>query len=296
MQRIPQILLAFFFLLLFCGYASAQQSGILEYEVCKRDGGDGNRRLFACSKIVADSSQPAEIRSEALRNRASAYASKGDFDRAEIDYQEADKLEPKDANFYTGMVMKELWDEADFAAGIAACGHAIKLDAKAWAAYICRGYSHFGRGDFDPAIADFTSAISIAPQNSEGYSGRGWVYIFKDEPTLSMADCTRVIEIDAKKSSGIGVGLGHDCRAGVYWKLGKYDDALAESNRAVETNPESSAVFETRALIYEARGSKDEAHQDFQTALSKDGYINWLRKSATSKFARDAMERLGMRY
>jgi len=47
------------------------------------------------------------------------------------------------------------------------------------------------QGDFDGAIAAYTEAIRLNPQDAQPYSGRGRAYLRKDELDKAIADCNK---------------------------------------------------------------------------------------------------------
>src|SRR5215468_5856036 len=55
---------------------------------------------------------------------------------------------------------------------ISACSDIIRHDKAAWA-YVNRGVAYSDGGDQDRAIADFTTAIEIRPDDPANYNNRG---------------------------------------------------------------------------------------------------------------------------
>ena len=71
-------------------------------------------------------------------SRGLAYYCKGDYDRAIEDYNQAIKLNPKDAKTYNN-----------------------------------RGRAHYYKGDYDRAIEDYNQAIKLNPEYVIAYNNRG---------------------------------------------------------------------------------------------------------------------------
>ena len=63
----------------------------------------------------------------------------------------------------------------------------IKLDPKDAAQYRCRGLQYYIKGDYDRAIADYSVAIRLDPEESIVYLLRANAYIRKDETAFSAA-------------------------------------------------------------------------------------------------------------
>ncbi len=80
------------------------QSSMAEYDACFRSGGgDTTTLIFACSRMSGDSSQPPEMRGEALRIRGQAYSVGGRQDQGITDLTEAIRLDP---NSYKALVSR----------------------------------------------------------------------------------------------------------------------------------------------------------------------------------------------
>ena len=89
-------------------------------------------------------------------------------------------------------------------------------------AYRGRGLAHHRMGDVDKAIADYTRAIKVKPDDAKAYFGRG---------------------------------LGYKAN-------GALDKALADLSKVIELNPEFAPAYEKRSVIYEGRGQDAEAEAD----------------------------------
>ncbi len=63
-----------------------------------------------------------------------------------------------------------------------------------------RGYAHFGKGELGAAIADYSAAIRVAPNNFDGHSLRGWANFTKGALSDAIADSTTAIRIDPKSA------------------------------------------------------------------------------------------------
>lgn len=56
---------------------------------------------------------------------------------------------------------------------------------------------HYQDGKYDLAIADFSTAIELAPDNPEAYYLRAQAYEDKGENALALADFEKMQELDA---------------------------------------------------------------------------------------------------
>jgi tetratricopeptide (TPR) repeat protein len=198
---------------------------------------------------------------------------KGDYDKAIADFNEAIRLEPKNADAYNRRSL--VWsDKKDYDKAIADSNEAIRSDPKFGLAYLTRGTAFYNKGDFDHAIVDFNEAIRLNPQHSPAYSIRGWLQPSWD---LALADFNEAIRLDpydasAYKSRGIAwfrkqeynkaladydktIRLNpqdadaHNCRGSVWFSKQEYTKALADYDEAIRLNPKDPAPYNNRGSI-----------------------------------------------
>jgi hypothetical protein len=65
------------------------QASLPEYKACGEGTTAADTRIFACSRVIGDTTQPDDIRLDAMQSRAVAYVAKGDRTRAVADLDEA---------------------------------------------------------------------------------------------------------------------------------------------------------------------------------------------------------------
>ena len=103
--------------------------------------------------------------SGAFLNRAAAYDTLGDHERAIKDYNQAIKLDPKSAMAYDDR--GTTYDEVkDYDRAIKDYDQAIKLDPQYVLAYTNRGNTYESKGDAQRAIADYEQALRLNPGNA----------------------------------------------------------------------------------------------------------------------------------
>ena len=95
------------------------------------------------------------------------------------------------------------------------------------AAYHNRGMANADRGDDDAALADFSEAIRLAPDDPDPLNGRGVVYARREE----------------------------------------YDEAIADFDAAIDLDPQAARVFFNRANAYAAIGDDEKALADYDAAI-----------------------------
>jgi tetratricopeptide (TPR) repeat protein len=103
-------------------------------------------------------------------NRGVAHFSKGDYERAISDYDQAMQLDPNYAAAYNnrGNAYRQ---KGEYDRAISDYDQAIRLDPKYALAYSNRGEAYEAKNDSDHAIADFDQALKLNPSLAKGHQG-----------------------------------------------------------------------------------------------------------------------------
>ena len=161
--------------------------------------------------------------------------------------------------------------------------------------YVARGDGYVKDNKFDKAIAAYNKALQLNPGNLEARSSRGVTHYFAGHYALAQQDFEYVLtknpyHTDAYSAYGSTLAARGDfknalevldraiaaepnkpenyvSRAGVYFMLGKYEDAVKNYTAVLEAFP-AAEVFSARGAAYLQMGKKELAEQDFQTAKS----------------------------
>ncbi len=243
MRRCTILAAAAVTIIVIAGRLSAQSS-VIEYQLCLQSSDDEAVRnigthILACSKVIADASLPAQMRSQALTRRGRFYLMNGEAAPAWMDFDEAIKLDAKNAQAYEERAHKHA---SDFKSSIDDWTMAIKLGRKRTAIYADRGIAHSQIGSHDLAIEDLTEAIRLGPIENHVNIFTGDRY---DLPGL------------------------HAARGNAYYLKGDYDRAIVDYDRAMDLDSASSKfIYSRRALAFEKKGDKQKAIADFRKSLS----------------------------
>jgi tetratricopeptide (TPR) repeat protein len=147
---------------------------------------DLDRAIAGCTRILNDRGESQGYRAIAYNNRGFVWQDKGDLDRAIADYNEAIRLDPKQANAYRNR--GNAWREkGDLDRAIADLNEAIRLDPKYANAYVNRGNVWHDKGDLDRAIADYNEATGLNPKELS-YRFRGYFYFYMGDFAAAAAD------------------------------------------------------------------------------------------------------------
>lgn len=164
--------------------------------------------------------------------------------------------------------------------------------------YCNRGVARQKKGDLDGALADFSQAIELNPQDSTAYNNRGLAQMAKGDLDSALADYDRALQISPRNfqirtSRGIarqrngdldGAIADYDIaiklwktyvpayrnRANVKMAKKDFDGALADYNFLLAINPKDASAYYNRSLIATAKGDPDAARANFNRAIKLD--------------------------
>lgn len=136
-------------------------------------------------------------------------------------------------------------------------------------AYIYRSKTYLCLGDSVKAIEDYTSAIKIAPDNTDLYNDRAQIYYEQKRYDLADADYRKMTELKPGDVMGY-MGLGRNANAQKRW-----DDAIRQFDYVTKLASEYSSGYSFRAESYLGLGKWNEATDDMVKAIG----IDWDRKA-----------------
>jgi len=156
-------------------------------------------RIVACtSAITSRKLSPANL-SITFNSRGIAWHDKGDNDRAIADFNEAIRLNPKDADTFANRGIA--WgNKGDNDRAIADFNEAIRLNPQDTLAFANRGIAWRNKGDNDRAIADFNEMIRLNPKSASAYKVRGIYRFFNGPFDAAASDFSESIRLDTKNA------------------------------------------------------------------------------------------------
>jgi tetratricopeptide (TPR) repeat protein len=155
-------------------------------------------------------------------------------------------------------------ERGDYETAIAEFTEAIRLDPNNSFAYFLRGYAYKEKKQYDRAINDLTTAIRLDPNNYVAYTCRGYVYTFIDQDDQAISDYTMAISLNPDDSST------YYKRGRTYYVKDQYDQAISDCTMAINLDPDYVDAYALRGIIYADKGMKNEAIRDFEKAISLD--------------------------
>src|SRR5262249_26114488 len=98
--------------------------------------------------------------------------------------------------FARGTAHLEAFDFDSFDSAIADFTRAIEIEPNDASAYTNRGSAHYEKGEFDHAIADLNKALELNPKSALAYCNLGWTSEPMQDEQRASAHYRRAIEID----------------------------------------------------------------------------------------------------
>ena len=131
-------------------------------------------------------------------------------------------------------------------------------------AYHNRALAFKDAGNYERAIADFTTALSINPQFIDAYNNRGLAYKNKKEFKKALADFDTALSLSPRYAKA-WCNRGLTCTV-----IGEYQRAIADLNQALALDPQFAIACYNRGNAYAAIAENDRAIADYTQALSID--------------------------
>src|SRR5262245_27322103 len=179
------------------------------------------------------------------------------------------------------------YEQGRYRRALAAFDEAVREQPSA-AAYANRGTTRIRLGDTAGAIADFTSALQLTPNDSEILFNRGNARLVAGDPRGAVTDFTRAVELRpdfplaifnrgiARLRSGDTLGARADWSEAM--KLAKQPEVRAAMERRVEAflreggapapDTGDGRALASRALDRELAGDHDGALADLKSAIA----------------------------
>jgi len=166
-----------------------------EWDRCAgKDSATLDQRINGSTSVIHSAGETPKNLALAFMGRGSAYMTKGDFDRAIQDYDQAIWLDPNNALAFNNRGFA-YGSKGDFDRAIRDYDEAIRLSPNA-AVFNNRGVAYATKGDYDRAIQDFDQAIGFDPNFAQGFLNRGIAKLGKGDSSGGSADIARAKLLD----------------------------------------------------------------------------------------------------
>ena len=127
--------------------------------------------------------------------------------------------------------------------------------------YVHRGLIHYGKGEIDNAIVDYTKATELDPYFADAYNQLGNAFLNSGDLDLAIDKSTEAIKLDpdltdAYKDLGIAL-LGN----------GDLDGAIDNYTKALQKDPDDTDSYIYRGLIHQKNDDLENALDDFSIVI-----------------------------
>jgi tetratricopeptide (TPR) repeat protein len=236
------------------------------------DAGQFDRAVDLNNAALAEELTPEQA-SIAVMNRGNAYRAQHDPVKALRDYDEALKLNPRNAGAYVNRAITlgqtDRFDEAlkDYA-------EALRLNPKQWQAYYNRSADFSEQGQLEEALADLNKVTELNPTFVPAYITRAGIQMRMHRIDEAIRDCDKAAAINPESVDA------YRARATAHIYKKEYKDALRDMENATQLKTEhpeyplnSLAWF--RATCPEP-GVRD-GHKAVEAATKACELTNWSR-------------------
>jgi lipoprotein NlpI len=163
---------------------------------------DNDATIVGCTRIINDGKIKPKGHASAYYNRGNAHAAKGDPGAAIADYDEALKLDPKNARALANRGTAH-GEKGDADAAMADFDAAIKTDPRLGSAYFNRANALAAKGETDKAISDYTASIKYDRRNVNAYIARGALHLAGGAPVKARADMALAARLDRRNAYAV---------------------------------------------------------------------------------------------
>jgi tetratricopeptide (TPR) repeat protein len=234
-------------LLLHGASAVAQKSLLKSVELCNGvDRSSPDRQISGCTALIESDGATTPALVTAHNNRGNAYAARGDFNRAILDYDQSIKLNSNYARAYNnrGVAYQK---KGEYSRAINDFDEAIRLNPNNSNAFANRAETYSYTGDYALSVRDYDEAIRLRPMSDMLWNGRCWARIMLGELPAALADCNEALRLEPRAATFDSRGLG-------YLKMGKWDLAVDDYNSALRLDPKLASALYGRGLAKLKKG------------------------------------------
>jgi tetratricopeptide (TPR) repeat protein len=132
------------------------------------------------------------------------------------------------------------------------------------AAFINRGNVYAAARDIDRALADYSKAIELDPNEAKAFSNRGAAYQAEGEIERAFADYDEAIRLNPNGAAAF------NNRGIAYQAQGDLDRAIADYGEAIRLNPKNAFAFNNRGRAYAMKKDYDRAIAECDQAIALD--------------------------
>jgi len=193
-------------------------------------------------------------------------------------FEKATDIDPEFADAYAGLCNSMLGlysidlDIEKFHEAEKACQRALVLDRRAAAVYTALGNLYRVSGQYEQAINEFNTAISLGSNSADAYLGLGLAYKGSNRATLAEESFMKAINLQPN------YWLAYMSMGNFLFDAGRLEEAIPYYQRITELMPQSEIAFNNLGAAHFVSGNFAGAAQYWQQSLelapSSDAYSN----------------------
>lgn len=151
--------------------------------------------------------------------------------------------------------------EGNFSAAIALYSKALEMVPDNAILWNNRGWTYYISGQLEAALADFSRAIQVEPNYVQAYTNRANVYNKMNCPEAALNDFTHVLRLDDRNAYNF-YNMGATLQL-----LQRYPEAIEQFTTAIQLDSNDADYYIGRGLCNEALKRPNEALADFTQAV-----------------------------
>ncbi len=132
---------------------------------------------------------------------------------------------------------------------------------KNFSVYHTLGSIYLKQEKYDEALAQFQTAVELAPDDLSSHIALGYIYAQKGQLEEAAQEFQRCVEIAPDDL------VSHRNLGGVYLQMGRLEEARLEFERAAEVAPDDLITRQNLAEIYRQLGLNEEAIREYQKVV-----------------------------
>ncbi|MCL2933025.1 MAG: tetratricopeptide repeat protein [Trichodesmium sp. MAG_R03] len=156
---------------------------------------------------------------------------------------------------------QELAKQGRQQAAIANYTEALKLNPQNPSIYYQRGNSYYSKKAYEKAIRDYTAGIKIKGNYKDAYYQRALIYYELDNNEKAITDLTKTLRINPNYTKA------YNQRGLIYYEIGDYKNAIQDYSQSIRLNPKDSTNYINRGIARGATGDQAGAISDYTQAI-----------------------------
>ena len=143
-----------------------------------------------------------------------------------------------------------------------------KRPSTSWG-FFNRAYRYAEEGEYQEAIADYSTAIEREPDFVEAYNNRGVAYANLGDNRAAIEEYNKAIKRRPNFTEA------YNNRGNAYHHLGNHKAAIEDYNKAIDLKPDYAEAYNNRAVAFADLGNHKAAIEDYNKAIDlKPDYAN----------------------